>query len=91
MKSSSTNMGSGVRPFPLAGPTKGQRNEDAFMETHGGLGSRVIYHIVEGISFDSYARSRLASWLARIFSRKAPAIRAVRTGGASWRGNQTAV
>lgn len=36
-------------PFPLAGKSQGQREEDAFMEEHGGIGCSALYQVIEAL------------------------------------------
>jgi len=60
MKKDPSNHGTSGRPFPLAAQTKAQRDEDDFMHAHGGLGSRIIYLIVEALSSNQHAKERRA-------------------------------
>ncbi len=45
-----SNLGARGQPFPLAKQTKAQHNEDVFMQEHAGLGSRLIYRMVQAFS-----------------------------------------
>ncbi|AKI02494.1 hypothetical protein IMCC20628_03812 [Hoeflea sp. IMCC20628] len=40
----------GECPFPQARPAQALREEDAFMELHGGAGARLIYLIVDWVA-----------------------------------------
>ena len=46
MRSDKSGKGAGSRPFPQAGKTRAEREEDAFMELHGGRGAQLIYRTV---------------------------------------------
>jgi len=46
-----------------------QRDEDEFMHTHGSLGCRVTYKIVDALSFDAYGRKRLTTSITRVFKK----------------------
>tara|TARA_R110000787_G_scaffold9546_6_gene33213 strand:- start:57 stop:362 length:306 start_codon:yes stop_codon:yes gene_type:complete len=46
MRIDNSGKGAGSRPFPQAGKTRAERQEDAFMELHGGRGAQLIYRIV---------------------------------------------
>lgn len=55
-----SNLRAGGRPFLQAQQTKAQRDEDAFMQIHGGLGARLIYRLVEAFLNDGHRRSAAA-------------------------------
>jgi len=59
MREDHPNIGPGSHPFPGAKQTKAQRDEDAFMHDHGGWGERLIYGLVEALSFGNHATGRL--------------------------------
>jgi hypothetical protein len=61
------NIGTGSRPFPQAKPTKAQRDEEEFMQIHGGPGSRFIYLIVEAFSI---ASRKTGQWVTCLIPRK---------------------
>ena len=44
------SIGSVCRPFPHARPADALRQEDAFMELHGGRGSRCVYLLVDWLA-----------------------------------------
>ncbi|POF30572.1 hypothetical protein [Roseibium marinum] len=44
------NLGPAEVPFPQARMTQARRDEDAFLEVHGGAGCVVLFQIVEGIA-----------------------------------------
>jgi hypothetical protein len=46
MRSDRPGKGVCSRPFPQAGKTRAEREEDAFMELHGGRGAQLIYRTV---------------------------------------------
>jgi hypothetical protein len=46
MRSDKSGKGAGLRPFPQAGKTRAEREEDAFMELHGGRGAQLVYRTV---------------------------------------------
>jgi len=56
MPKGQSNLGVRVQPFPHAKQTKVQKDEDSFMQAHGGLGSRLIYRMVEVFSIGRYRR-----------------------------------
>lgn len=44
------NLGTGEVLFPHARQTQARRDEDAFLEAHGGAGCVVLFRIVEAIA-----------------------------------------
>lgn len=56
MKKHHSSMEPGRRVFPGEGPTKAQRDEDVFMRTHGGWGTRLIYQVVQVCDFGRKGR-----------------------------------
>ncbi len=50
MQKDRSNFGARGQPFPQAKQTKAQRDEDIFMQEHAGLGSRLIYRMVQAFS-----------------------------------------
>lgn len=56
MKKHRSSATAGQVPFPGAAPSKQQRAEDAFMQRHGGRGNRLIYSLIEAVSFAGKVR-----------------------------------
>ena len=50
MQINNLNLGARAKPFPHARPSQALREEDAFMQLHGGTGSRLIFEIVSRLS-----------------------------------------
>ncbi|MCY0093176.1 hypothetical protein [Hoeflea ulvae] len=57
--------GARARPVSHVRSTRALREEDEFMELHGGTGSRLIYLAVEGVAWCAGAPLRAAKWLLR--------------------------
>ncbi len=54
MQINNLNLGAGRKLFPHARPSQALREEDAFMQLHGGTGSRLIFEIVSGLASGGY-------------------------------------
>ncbi|MEL6126146.1 MAG: hypothetical protein AAFR57_07105 [Pseudomonadota bacterium] len=67
-------------PFPGARPTKAQREEDAFMEAHGGAGSRLVHRVVNAIIACADADPLPQDRIDRIKEHATQAVRTAATG-----------
>lgn len=59
MENDKPSMGNGNVPFPQADKSKALRDEDAFMELHGGWSSCAIYALVDWLSLSARLPGRL--------------------------------
>ncbi len=71
MQINNLNLGARAKPFPHARPSQALREEDAFMQLHGGTGSRLIFAIGCGLASGGALARRWSSQLAHVIANTA--------------------
>lgn len=72
MKQSKSNLRP-LYPFLHAEPSKAQRDEDAFMQEHGGRGARAIYLAVDAFStFWRALQTAPIDWFLKVIKYESP-------------------
>ncbi|MEH6726512.1 MAG: hypothetical protein V7703_10155 [Hyphomicrobiales bacterium] len=71
MQINNLNLGASGKPFPHARPSQALREEDAFMQLHGGTGSRSIFAGVSRIASGGALARRWSIQLAHVIANTA--------------------